>query len=331
MKILFLRRNGEGLVGAPGKYHEFEQEVGELAECRWAGEGWPSYKPNESMDETVKRVMPDADWVIDSDDGFELQVDRGYKVGAFISDLHGKWNKDAATPASFVRLINSTGYDAVFLKYLYVYGTSASPDIFLEGLRSKVFFLPWSVDPDKFKPLEPKEWDVTFLGRADDLGVLYPLRVRLWKEGGLRRFCDARGLRLLRGRSPKGKTYDRKISTLEDRFWVGRRYAEALGRTRFFIFGSSRHNYPLQKYFEGMASGCVVVADEPGGAEELGFVDGESYVEIDGDNWRQRLDYFIKHSGAAKRVADNGRKLVLRAHSHEVRAKEFVSMLEGYD
>lgn len=327
MKILFLRRNGEGLVGAPGKYHEFEQEVGRLCNAEWAGLGWPSYRPNESMDETVKRVMPDADWVIDSDDGFKIPSERSYKVGAFISDLHGKWNKNVTTPASFVSLINSTGYNAVFLKYLYIYGTSALPDIFLKELRPKIFFLPWSVDPDKFKPLEPKEWDVTFLGRSDDLGVRYPLRVRLWK-GGLRRFCNTRRLRLLRGRPPESKTYDRKISMLEDEFWVGKRYTEALGRTWFFIFGSSRHNYPLQKYFEGMSSGCVVVADEPGGAEELGFVDGETYVEIDGGNWEQRLGYFIKHPDAAKRIAENGRKLMLRAHTHEIRAKEFISMLE---
>ncbi|HUW44770.1 MAG TPA: glycosyltransferase [Dehalococcoidia bacterium] len=324
MKILFLRRRCEGLVGAPGKYHEFEQAVGKLAECQWAGEGWPLHKPNEFMNETVKRVMPDADWVFDRDDGFNPPSNRHYKVGAFLSDLHGKWSKNIQTPRGFVNLINTAGYDAVFLKYLHIYGTSAPPDLFLKSLNPRVYFLPWSVDPDKFKPLE-KTIDAAFLGRK---GPVYPLRNRLWRE--LPQFCGERRLRLLMREPPKLESFKRKISDYkgDSRYIVGEDYEKTLGQTRMLLFGSSRYRYAIQKYTEGASTGCLVMADEPSDAAALGLVDGETYVTITATNWKHKLDYYLGHPSEAERIAGNGRRLILERHTHRHRAEEFLRSLE---
>lgn len=324
MKILFMRHRGEGLVGGPAKHHEFEQEVGKMAECKWAGKGWPSYKPNESMNQTVKRVMPDADWVIDSDDGFELPSNRDYKVGAFLSDLHAKWNMDIRTPHCFVDMINATGYDGVFLKYLHIHGIAAQPDLFLRQLKTRTHFLPWSVDPDKFKPLE-KTIDVAFLG---SIGSVYPLRNALWK--GLPRFCMERGLRLLMREPPMSEGSVRKTSNYrgDARYIVGEDYEKTLGQTKILPFGSSKYRYATQKYTEGASAGCLVVADEPSDAEALGFIDGETYVAITINNWKNKLDYYISNPSEAERIAFKGRQLILERHTHRRRAEEFLKILD---
>lgn len=325
MKILFMRRKGEGIIGGPGKYHEFEQEVGKLAYCKWAGKGWSLYKPNESMNQTVKRVMPDADWVIDSDNGFKLPSKRDYKVGAFISDLHGKWNKGIRTPRAFVDLINATGYDGVFLKYLHIYGTNDPPDLFPRHIKTKVHYLPWSVDPNKFKPLN-KTIDVAFLG---SVGSVYPLRNSMWKR--LPPFCERQKARLLIREPPRADGSVRKISKYsdDDHYIVGEDYEEKLGRTRIFPFGSSKYRYAIQKYTEGASARCLVMADEPSDAEALGLIDGENYVSITINKWKSILDYYLSHPSEVERIARNGRQLILERHTHVHRAKEFLSILDN--
>ena len=79
------------MVGAPGTYNEFEHTVAKYAECEWAGAGWPLYRADESIDVTVKRVMPDVDWVINKEVCEPIQTNKPYKVGHFTSDLQGKY------------------------------------------------------------------------------------------------------------------------------------------------------------------------------------------------------------------------------------------------
>ena len=323
MKILFLRGNGGDFVGAPRTYHGFEQAVGKIAGCRWAGRGWPLHRPNESMDMTVKRVMPDADWVIDKDNGFKVPKNRGYRVGYMASDLHGKASFKVGTPRGFVKLINSSPYDAVFLKYCEVHGVNCAPDIFLTDLKAKTLFLPWSVDPKEYYPRE-KTIDVAFLGTH---GRRYPIRKSLWK--GLPTFCGKHQLELLMRSNPPGKTFKRYIPRLLDEgYFVGDRYRKALGGARIFVFGCSQFRYPLQKFFEVMASGALVMSNAPASADKLHFKDGLNFVNISKDNWREKLLYYTTHREEAEEIAMRGRETVLKYHTHDVRANEFLEMLK---
>ena len=325
LKILFLRQKGLGYVGAPGKYHAFEQAVGKIADCRWAGRGWPLYQPNENMNNTVGRIYDKTppDWVLDEDDGFRVPRERNYKVGYFASDLHGKNSFNVTSPRGFVRLINNSHYDAVFLKYKYIYGTSSTPDIFLRSLNTKPFFLPWSIDTKRYYPRE-KDFDVVFLGAASRRR--YPIRNSLWKN--LPSFCEEHNLRLLMKGAPPGGTFQRDIQRLmREGLIVGERYCEVLGETKILIFGCSRHRYPLQKFFEGMSSGCLVMSNEPGGAKELNFRDGYNFVSIDTRNWKEKLQYYSENESEAKRIAEQGRETILKYHTHDIRVRQFIQML----
>jgi len=325
LKILFLTRKGEGYVGAPQTRHEFEQEVAKHCECKFAGEGWPLYRAEEPMDLTVKRVMPDADWVIDRDNNLHNRKPskrkRRYKIGLFLSDLHGKHHYGLNNPVLFADFVNEAGYDAVFMRYRLLYGTSYQPDVVWRRLSPRTYFIPWSVDPDKFKPSREKHIDVSSLGSAYKC---YPLRREINK--GLPFVC--RGRKLVHKPAPSGATYERSIPAMkEGGFIVGEDYERTLADTRIFITGCSKYRYPLQRFFQATAAGCMLMVNQPSDAKELGFYNDRQYFMIDENTWEPALSYFLDHPDEVRVIARSGRKNTLLNHTHRVRAEEFLEVL----
>ncbi len=324
LHILFLTRNGEGYVGAPNTQYEFEHTVAKYADCKWAGKGYPLYTPNETIDETVQRVMPDADWVIDKDNNLHVPKpqNRKYKVGVFLSDLHGKHYYDIETPTEFADLVNFAKYDAVFMRYLTVDGTNCDPNIILQRIRCSKHWVPWSINPEKFKPRRPYTYDVAFLGMV---GKCYPLRQKIWDV--LPQI--AKKYRVLQRQAPIGSTYQRSWDILKDTHIIGEEYAETLGSTKVLLFGCSIYRYPLQKFFEGSASGCLIMSNSFRGVEKLGFVDGKTFVDVNEDTWRNKLLYYLENEDKRTQIADKGYKNAITYHNHDVRAQQFVRILEN--
>lgn len=322
LKILFLTHKGEGLVGAPQTFHEFEQAVGKLADCEWAGAGWHNHREGETVDEAVKRVMPDADWVFaDRDNGWKTPPFRNYRVGAFISDLHGKHNMGIGTPEGFLSLINKAKFDAVFVKYAELHGfPRINPKRFLEELECPFYFLPWSIDVAKHH-LEEKNIDAVASGSRH--ASIYPLRHSMWNN--VVPLC--KGYKVVRAATPGGGTYGRVVSKLKATHYVGERYTELLNHAKTLLFDSSIYRYPVQKYFEGAASECLLLCDEPSNAKELGFIDNETYVKVGLNDWRQKLLYCLENYDGVKYIAEAAAKNMVERHSHEVRAKEFLEAL----
>lgn len=323
MNVLFLRKCGENTIAAPRHFHAFEMEVRKYVNAEWAGKNWPLHQPNEDFDSTIKRVMPDVDWVIDRERDSPLPSPRAFMVGAYLSDLHGRGAFGIRQLRDYIDSVNNVGYDALFLRYLQIWGTEADPDIFLDELEPAVYFLPWSIDTDEFRPLE-KTIDVAFIG---SVGRHYPLRKKIW--GMLPIFCREHGVSLLMESRPRGASSFSKQNRFPNAYF-GRRYAEALGHTRLFIFGCSKYKYPLLKFYEGMASGCCVLADKPSSAKELGFEDGVNYVEINEANWDERLSYYLEHPEEAEEIAWNARNLIQLVHTHQQRAVDFLTILANF-
>ena len=322
MNVLWLTHRGDGYVGAPQTQYDFEQTVAKHCNCEFAGEGWENYVPNERLDDTVKRVMPDVDWVIDADNAYHLPKPdkRSYQIAHFITDIHAKHHYGLASPVAYAQLINGVGYDKLFLRYKHLYGTKYRPDAFWDWLKPKKHWLPWSVDDKKHQPGREKNIDVAFIGTT---GTCYPLR-NLIKEG---LYYVARGKRVVVSEAPRGKTYERMVESLKQSHLVGESYRDALGRTRILIYGCSVYRYPLQKFFEATASKCLVMCNEPSGAKELGFIDGKTYVMIDEGDWEEKLQYYLANVGEADRMRRGGLKNTLMKHNHEVRAKQFLEAL----
>jgi len=215
----------------------------------------------------------------------------------------------------------------VFLRYKYIYGTDAPEDLFMKGLKPTWFFLPWSVDPERFKPKKPKQWDVTFIGAMHP--HIYPLRQALWT--GLPKFCEDKGQKLLMRMPPGGSLFDLKVASLQSHptHLVGKRYADTLGESRFFAFGCSRFRYPILKCVEGASAGCTMFMDAPGAAKELGFIDEKNYVKIEKKNWRNKVTYYLENPRQAESIAEEARKLILNHHTHKIRGKQFIDMLKA--
>lgn len=322
LRILFLTRKGEGYVGAPQTYHEFEQEVGKIAECKWAGLGWPLYKAYESMDETVQRVMPDCDWVIDNKNTFtKTPKNRSYRVGVFLSDLHGKYSHNILSPSGFCDLVNRCGYDSVFMKYLEIHGTWHDPNLFQRRLKPEIHFLPWSVDTEKFKRGRRKKIDLTFIGNTS--GPMYPLRQAIYDN----LLHVGRDYKTVRSKSPKGGTFERRVDMLQQNHYVGERYADLLNNTRIMLFGCSQYRYPVQKYFEAAASGCLILANEPSNAKDLGFINSYTYVDINEKEWENTATWCLENWDQVKKIPTYAVKNIARNHTHRVRAREFLEML----
>jgi len=321
LNILWLTHKGDGYVGAPQTQYGFEMEVAKQCNCKFAGEGWSDYKPNEPLQETVKRVMPNCDWVIDADNALHLPKPdtRPYQIAHFISDIHAKHYYGLASPVAYAQMVNQTGYDKLFLRYKLLYGTKYRPDAFWDWLKPSKHWLPWSVDDKAYEP-KSKEIDVAFIGST---GTCYPIR-NLIKEG---LYYVARGYKVLVSEAPRGKTYERTVESLKQSHIVGENYRNTLGRTRILIFDCSIYRYPLQKLYEAMACKCLAMCNEPGGAKELGFVDGETYVEINEGDWEEKLGHYLENPEKAQRIAYRGMKNVLMNHNHELRAKQFLEVL----
>lgn len=318
MNILFLGKMAKNSFGGPYTQYEFEQAVGKYANCKYAGEGFPDHVSGEPMDKTVKRVMPDADWVIDDDKSYHLKKpkNRKYKIGVFINDLHANHYYGITNPVEWSNMVLKAGYDGIFMRYPLIYGISHRPEIAYGILRGKAHWVPWSVNADKFYSRKKKQ-DVAFLGAFNGC---HPLRNKI-REGI---FHVARGHKILCKVPPVGGIEN----PLNDNYITGDKYSEALGSTRIFIFDCSIYRYPILKFFEGAASGCLVMSDAPSMGERLGFIHRLTYSEIDDVIWEEGLKFYLEYPKEARKIANSGMNMTRKCHSHDVRSAQFLALLE---
>ena len=328
MRLLFITRKGDNHAGEPISYHGFEQAISKIADCQFAGEGWPEHVPGEDMDNTVKRLYGNdpPDWVIDKDNNLlnHKPQSKKYRVALFVSDLHGKYYYGIHNPLDYRELLDNAGYHAVFYRYAHICGTSYSTNMFWE-IGANCYWVPWSVDTKLFKsktPWNKRKYDVTFIGSVFDVYHLRKLIVEKLPH------IDLPITRFI-GTAPSGEIWTWAIDKLQKTHYVGQRYAELLDQSKILIFGSSIYRYPILKYFEGMASGCLVMANEPTRARQLGLVDKSTYIEINEDNWERKLEqYLLPDRMEAESIAKIGYDTAHKFHSHEFRAKEFIEILE---
>lgn len=337
MKILFMTPNVEDNVSVCFIYH-FEHTVSKYAECKWAGAGYEGFRKDESAGETVERVMPDADWVIFYErqiryfkEHLEIPKKRDYRTALHTYDIH--W-----LPEHHIKELNEAGWDALLMPKIksatvVESGTKkivkVNPDYFLERLKPPIFYNHYSVSPDIFKPSnEPKLYEAVFLG--DYTPKYYPLRNEIFRD--LHSVCAGRGWRFMaRGNPPGHVMKDRTISRLlGEGYIVGPRYAEALARTKTFLFDTSVFKEAVLKFPEGMASRTCVMSDTPLTAEELHYEPGFNFVEVGMGDWADKLAYYLRHDEERGEIARNGYETFLKYHTNDVRARQLVDFLEEH-
>lgn len=302
----------------------------------FAGKGYPLHVPGESVDQTVQRLMPDADWVIDSAFFADrvLKPNRSYKVACFLADMHYNYSLGGG-PERICEAFNAVGYDLLItlIKHLKLAGGypdfwSIDPDYYQKHLKMPIHHSPACIDPATFRDLHLQRYiDASFLGCA--VPSFYPIRYSI--AVNLQPFAAATHLNVVVGGPPEHtEPYKKHIPTLyKQGAIVGERYVEVLNRSKCFLFDSSVFGYTVYKFFEAQACGALCLSDPPLDMDAVHLIPEENFIPITINNWSTRLLEVLRDEGLRERVAKAGYESTMRYNTAAVRARSLLDTLEG--
>jgi len=105
-------------------------------------------------------------------------------------------------------------------------------------------------------------------------------------------------------------------------------YVEALNKCKMLCFDGSSNRYSVTKYFECMATKTLALADTPMDAEDLHFKPDYNYVEINKDNFRDKILYYMDNEKERKRITENAYTDILKYHTLDIRVKQLLKYIE---
>lgn len=99
--------------------------------------------------------------------------------------------------------------------------------------------------------------------------------------------------------------------------------------TRFAYTAREGFGIPLRKFFEIPAAGAVMLCIPPPAFSELGFRDGEHYVEVTAESLPDAIEALERDPARAQAIAAAGRKLVFDRHSLAARSSQLAQCLRA--
>lgn len=213
-------------------------------------------------------------------------------------------------------------FRAFVLKYkidlIFSFYRDAFSSFFPEFIK-KLRWLPNHVYLDEFRDYAlPKEIDFLLMGALCDR--IYPLRTKITKEmAGVNGFIH---------RPHPG--YRNFASLEEQRHLVGIPFAQEINKSKIFFTDDSIFGYPIAKYFEVPACNTLLLASGSQELRDLGFIDKETFVEINADNYKEKAYYYLEHEKERRQIALKGYELVREKHSTAVRARQFVNYIRQF-
>ncbi len=107
-----------------------------------------------------------------------------------------------------------------------------------------------------------------------------------------------------------------------------------LNNYTMFINDAGLMNFPPARTYEGIACGCVMVAENKEIYKELGFIDSVNCILFEPGNYEQmitKIDYYMKHSEILKNIHKNA-LLLSKRYTHENIAKRlYGEIVEKYE
>jgi len=101
---------------------------------------------------------------------------------------------------------------------------------------------------------------------------------------------------------------------------------------KLFISCESIYNFSPAKYFEGVASGCVLVCADHDCNKEFGFIDGENcimYKMYDIDNLIEKIKFYSKNTRLLNEIQQCGTEFVRKNYSHKQIALNLIKKING--
>lgn len=313
MKILWLRVDRSTRVSGH-LFDAIQNEVSKLADVKFITRSYDGHIFNFVKDAVEKRNIPPLLNDINPEDYDIVFTD---SIFAFTTE---NWKRFSNVPTvslfedqhnDFTRkYIRDTFDEFGFSHYLVRYRDAT--DKYNPYLRKRpVYWFPHSIPHELFHDYRlPKTTDVLQVGR---LTRPYPFRVKIYK-------------------ALKGQSYYRRIERPEEtdgKKWpIGEDYAKLLNESKISFSTRLEHGYPVLKYFEIPACNCLLMANSVPEMKDLGFIDGETYVELtDKSNIRKEVEYYLKHEDERLKISNAGFHLIHNKHTTELRAKQFIAIM----
>jgi hypothetical protein len=199
--------------------------------------------------------------------------------------------------------------------YLFVNYRDAFMKWFPELIDQMIWF-PHHVPADIFRDYQLQK-KVDFLMIGSLISHLYPLRVKMFD--GLQK-------------EPSFKYIEHpgyEQITHQDKAIIGEVYAELLNQSKIFFTCDSIYQFPVLKYFETLGCRTLLLASGSEELKDLGFIDGETFVEVDEVDFYEKALNYLQNEEERERIATNGMNLVLERHTTSIRVKQLLDHIES--
>lgn len=212
---------------------------------------------------------------------------------------------------AYNRLINTHQVSLAFCPVPAVYRI-AREEQNMGHIRHQCSFeiLPYSVDTEVFKPRPelPVEYDVMAVFGL--VSYIYPNRPAVQnflKEMG--------GIRVLVG------DWSSKIRWMD--------YAKAISQSKIFVSVNGIHNQITMKYTEAMASGALLLTNEPEDFGWLGYVPKYNCATFSTlRELEAKIKYYLQNEEERQIIANRGREFVIKNYSTITMAEKFIKRIK---
>jgi len=200
------------------------------------------------------------------------------------------------------------------VKHIFTIYRDAALETFPQ-LTDKMIWFPHHVPIDIFKDYQlKKEIDILMMGAL--IPQLYPKRVKFYN---------------ILQQLPNFVYHPHpgyKELTKTDEFYIGEKYAKEINRAKIFITCDSKDHFPLMKYFEALACKTLLLATPSKELEDLGFVDGKTFVAVEEGNLLNKVQYYLENEEERNKIVESGYQMVRKQHSTFKRAQDFLNVIE---
>ena len=174
----------------------------------------------------------------------------------------------------------------------------------------KCFWLPHSVNINKFKDLNNKRYGVLHVGVFPKL--YYPYRANSVEQLNSKSY-----FKFIRRPKEDGNR--------SNKWPIDEEYIEVINKAKICITGGSIFNAPVQKYIEIPAVKTLLMSNWFADLGLLGFRDGYNMVAYNKENLVKRVEGLLKDKNMLNGIATNGLKLIHEKHTSTIRAEQFIN------
>lgn len=300
MRILLLSPNQE--IRYNWTHQLFRNSIGKQHDVIYYGDGYQNYTPEKSIVDVVKE-----------NGQFDLILTYGLKytepffgIGetnipkAHIVVDYFPFGGGSGTYERNHKLFTRDKYDIYFCVVSH-----EVRNLEKNGICKKAYLLPFSIDIDIYKNLNlQKDFDVfaSFTTRND----IYPNREQVHE--------------LLRSMRPI-TSYVKRVEH--------ENYINKINRSKICITSNNKFKSLSIKYYEVMACGGFLLADEPEDLKELGFINGKHLVIYkDMNDLKNKILYYLSHEKEREQIALEGMNFVRENHNNSIRVQQMTKIIE---